>query len=197
MMIEFTVLEKYELFRFTNTLQNLLAMDRLWTESLSSPVETPITKEAMPIEARQALLNIGKDIIGFWENITQHANVIEIVLARLSNSTNGTIAGLVRDCGLDEHTRQQFHEYAERHGGYLAATRKAIVGLVQHSEAESEAIKRKMHLLSAGEWVPGDMSHTAECGVLFAAAILLTLTAVAPLAAVGIGGFIGRGCVNQ
>jgi hypothetical protein len=197
LMLKFTISEEYELSCFSTALQNLIALDGVWTKNLPTKDKEDVPKTALAYHERQALINIGNDIIGLWDLIQEKVDSVVSILARMPVDSEQIIERLVKDYVIDEVEVKGFHQYSKHHGGYITAAKKTLIEIGQHSKVESREIKRKLDIFGTGEVPVGDMSHGAECGVLFVFAILMVCTAVGPLAAVGVGGFVGRGCVNQ
>lgn len=190
--MDLSINEQHQITKLSNLMHSLLALDQVWTRSLP-PVAAPVAS----VEARASLAAVGQEIEQQWRDLGKQAAVVEQILERRAPDLDRELPARLAQLPLSKEQLDAFTAYVNRQGGYGNATKQAMDEIRRSAATERNDVRAKLAALGKGGEVRGDMSKRAECGILFGAAILLTLTAVAPLAAAGIGGFIARGCVAQ
>ena len=189
--MNWTVTDHYQLVSLSNAMQELFALDRLWTANLPPASAMPSKKED-----RAALIAVGERIDVLWDTVRNKLDDVEPILSE-HHGLDAEAEKFVDQLPINREEIVQFMAYVKRHGGLLAATKEKSAELRRDIDSEQKTLRGKLGELRHGGAAHGDMSHRGECGLIFCAAALLICTGVAALAGAGIGGFIARGCISQ
>jgi predicted ester cyclase len=162
--------------RLASLLFRLRSLDQVWTTYLATtkvvPDEEIACLQALTDEMRQMLVCVPTEARWLASLIDESSDEIEHQLTQV-----------VQAAPVETEAKQAFYQEVAESRKLVPFLRSRIDRLIAESDSEATTLAAKMHTISQGKYVPGDVGFLCAVGAALAVAGALTADPVA----VGVG----------
>jgi hypothetical protein len=188
--MQLTLAQQMELNQAVGNWNSLLTLDGILTSHLANP-------PSYGPQDLAALNTLSEAIDNGFVQAAADAQTLSSLIDTDPTGFNALLSARFDAIRTDAAQIASFRQAAQQAGGFAALAKRALATIVAAAPMERRDIKSKVAELIAGGNPPGDMSKRAECALITAACCTFIIIGALPLAGGALGGFFGRGCLDQ